>query len=53
LLKNKRNAEIDMTIIFDMHPSFGHHHATYKLAGILEEAGHRRPFSLGTLGFAD
>jgi len=30
-----------MNIIFDMHPSFGHQHATYKLAGILQEAGNK------------
>ena len=29
-----------MTIVFDIYPSFGHQHATYKLAKILQEAGH-------------
>jgi UDP:flavonoid glycosyltransferase YjiC (YdhE family) len=30
-----------MTIIFDIFPSFGHQHASYKLAKILKEAGHK------------
>jgi len=29
-----------MTIIFDIYPSYGHQHATYKLAKILKDVGH-------------
>jgi len=29
-----------MTVIFDMHPSFGHLHSTYKLATMLKAVGH-------------
>jgi len=30
-----------MTIIFDIFPSFGHQHSSYKLAEILKESGHK------------
>jgi len=30
-----------MTIIFDIFPSYGHHHATFKLAKVLKDVGHK------------